>query len=309
MGVARLGFRGVVGKFFQRLDPVVADDWAPMVAMRMDTDQASEEYRWLGMTPAVREWIGGRQASGLRESGITIANKTYEATLDVNADELRRDKSSQILLRVGELAGRVREHWDKLLSALIVTPGNAYDGQGFYDTDHAEGDSGTQINLCAAAQLPGLDITTAASPTVEEAQVIMLQAIAYMMGYKDDKGEPLNANAKGFGFMVPLNMYMPFAQAATMPLIASGSGAKTNILANMPSFQIKVFPNPRLSTTTVLYMFRIDAEMKPFIMQEELLDIGEQDDTFLNNRILYGVKAIRAVGTAFWQYAMKMTTS
>lgn len=309
MGVTRLGYRGVIGRLFQRVTEVNADDWAPQVAMLIQTDQASEEYRWLGHAPAVREWIGGRQPAALRESGITIANKTYEASIELNIDELRRDKSGQMLLRVDDLAARVRSHWHKLLSDLIVTPGNAYDGTTFYSATHSEADSGTQLNLLTATQVPALDVTVAA-PTVAEIQAAIIGVVQYMMAYKDDKGEPLNWNAKSFMFMVPTWLAATFAQATAMPLINSGGAALPNLLTQWPGMSFRVVVNPRFTAgSLIFYTFIIDQAVKPFIMQEELLTVGEDDQEFMNNRKIIGVKLIRNVGTAFWQYASKATLS
>jgi phage major head subunit gpT-like protein len=71
----------------------------------------------------------------------------------------------------------------------------------------------------------------------------------------------------------------------------------------MAGFGWDVVVNPRLTDDDLWYMFRTDGAVKPFIMQDEMFETGTQDDTFLNNRILFGVKAIRNVGNGYWQYA------
>ena len=141
--------------------------WVDPVSMLFTSDQASETYAWLGQSPAMREWIGGREAKGFRENGITIANKKYEATLEIPLDWMRRDKTGQIQVRIDEMAQRANAHWAKLLTALIeageaATLGTCYDGQYFFDTDHSEGDSGTQSNDIS------VDITTTTAPTAAE---------------------------------------------------------------------------------------------------------------------------------------------
>lgn len=309
MGVTRLGYRGVIGRLFQRVTEINANDWAPKIAMKVDTDQASEEYKWLGHAPAVREWIGGRQPAALKESGITIANKTFEASIELNVDELRRDKSGQMRVRIDDLAARVRSHWHELLSTLIVTPGNGYDGTTFYSATHSEDDSGTQLNLLTSTQVPALDVT-AASPTVAEIQAACIGVVQYMLAYKDNKGQPFNANAKSFLFMVPVWLYATFVQAVSMPIINSGSAALPNLLAQWPGMNFEVVVNPRFTAgSLIFYTFITDSASKPFIMQEELMEVGEDDQSFMNNKMIVGVKLIRNVGTAFWQYASKSTLS
>ena len=107
-----------------------------------------EEYAWLGQVPAMRQWIGGRDAKGLPEYNFTIRNVHYEATLDFLVRDLRRDKTGQCLTRIRELATRANAHWASLLSTLILNGASTdcYDGEYFFDTDHSEGSSGNQSN-------------------------------------------------------------------------------------------------------------------------------------------------------------------
>lgn len=316
MGASGLGFRNVIGQFYARLEPLVADSWANRLSMYIKSDQESETYKWLGMVPGMREWVGGRAAKGFRENGITIAQRRFETTLDLDVDELRRDKTGQINVRIAELAGRVSEHWGELLSALIVagTTGDCYDGQDFFDASHSESESGTQINLLTASQVTTLNIGTATAPTEDEMAKAIFGVIAYMMGYKDDQGKYMNANARAFTVMVPLNLWEATEGALASRLIASGTGARTNTLADMVSrgkLSIDVVMNPRLasSASAVFHVFRTDAPAKPFIMQEELFETGSKDESFTNNRILVGVKALRNVGYGYWQYATHCTLS
>jgi hypothetical protein len=157
------------------------------------------------MAPAMREWVGGRQAKGFRENGITIVNKRYEATLEVLLDEMRRDKTGQVMVRVAELAQRTNAHWAKLLSTLLIAGESAvcYDGQFFFDTDHAEGDSGAQDNDLS------VDIAVTSAPTAGEMEGAILRLTQQILGFKDDQGEPMNEEARSFLVMVPVNMMRP----------------------------------------------------------------------------------------------------
>ena len=200
MSASALSSRAITGMFFVALQQYMGLSWIPNISMEFDSDQESETYKWLGMVPMMREWIGSRQAKGFRDNGITITNKKFEATLDVLVDWLRRDKTGQLKIRIAELAGRAGGHWGKLLSTLITngtgsTSGLCYDGQYFFDSDHSEGDSGTQLNLLTNSQVGALDVTTATTPTPVEAAKAILGVIGYMLTYKDDQGEPMNVQA------------------------------------------------------------------------------------------------------------------
>lgn len=321
MGAKGLGSRAIIGEFYNALEAYLASDWTGQVSMLFTSDQESETYKWLGMTPALREWIGGRQAKGFSENGISITNKTWEGTLKVLVDELRRDKTGQIMVRVGELARRSAELDGKLLNTLIVNgtggdSGLCYDGQYFFDTDHSEGASGTQINALAAAQVPTLNVVTATAPTPAEMANAILGVIAYMIGYKDDQGEPMNANARKFLVMVPVSLFQAALSAVMGTVVVGATGSFDNPIAVAKSkgFEVDVVCNPRLPWTTDFVVFRVDGQTKPFILQEEeplsisALAEGSEEE-FKNNWHLYGVKRICNVGYGYWQYAAKATLS
>ncbi|MFH1370358.1 MAG: Mu-like prophage major head subunit gpT family protein [Planctomycetota bacterium] len=318
MGASGLGSRAIIGKFYAALEAATGQSWVGRIAMMMNSDQESETYKWLGMVPALREWIGGRQAKGFRENGLTITNKTWEATLEILVDWIRRDKTGQIAVRISELAKRAIEHDAKLLSTLIAngtgaTSGLCYDGQYFFDTDHSEGDSGTQLNLLAAAQVPALDVTTATAPTSAEATKAILGVVAYMLTYKDDQGEPMNDNAREFLVMTAPVLWAQLAQGIIQPVVTSG---ETNAIVALKAdgFNISIAANSRLTYTTQFVTFRTDAPAKPFIVQEEepmsvsALAEGSEEE-FKNNRHLYGIKRISNVGYGYWQYAAHATLS
>lgn len=307
MGASNLGSRAVIGEFFRRLNQNDGMGWVPFVSMPFQSNQESESYAWLAQAPVMREWIGGRLAKGLSDHVITLINRPYEATLEVYTDELRRDKTGQIMIRIAELARRTNAHWAKLLNTLIVNgeTGTAYDGKNFFSTTHEEGDSGAQSNLIS------INVADPSAPTAAEMESIILQASTAIIAYKDDQGEPLNEDANRFLVMVPTSMMAAAAAATKNPVIVDTNGARTNTLTNLGGFGFELAVNPRLTDTTELYMFRSDSEVKPFIRQEEtgvkVEAIAEgSEEEFKNRRHLYGVSAYRTAGYGMWQDAVKI---
>lgn len=308
MGASSLSSRAIIGQFYNRLEQNVGAEWIDQISNLFNSNQESETYKWLGMAPAMREWIGGRQAKGFRENGITIVNKTFEATMEVLVDEMRRDKTGQIMVRVNEMADRVNAHWAKLLTTLIVAgeAGVCYDGQYFFDNDHAEGDSGAQSNDLT------FNVTTPTAPTASEMEQAIMAGVSAMMAFKDDQGEPMNENAKSFLVMVPTPFMYAAAAALKNPVIVDGSGARTNLITNIGGFNFGLAVNPRLSWTDKFALFRTDAETKSLIRQEEegvsVSAIAEGSELeFKHNKHEYGVKAIRNVGFGYWQRAALTT--
>lgn len=312
--------RAIVGSFYQRLEQVFANSWASKIAMPMQSDQDSEIYKWFGMVPAMREWKNGRLAKGLRDNGLTITNKTWEQTLQLDANEIRRNKTGQIPVRVAELAQRAGAHWEKLLSALITagdgsTYGLAYDGEYFFDTSRTEGDSGAQLNDLAAAQVAALNVGTATAPTQAEMSQAILGVIGYMLGWVDDQGEPINGDARQFLVMVPKNLWGSAVAAVANDFVRDTAGVVAdNVLKNAGTFSVEVVMNPRVDWTAEFAVFRTDAPAKPFIIQEELplqvQVLGEgSEHAFKNDTHLFGTKMCGNVGYGLWQYAAKATLS
>lgn len=307
MSARSLSSRAIIGEFFLRLDQDLAGTWIPGVSREFTSDQESETYKWLGMSPAMREWTGGRQPRGMRASGITIPNKKYESTLEVMMDEIRRDKTGQVMIRVQEQAERANAHWASLLSTLIIAGESTacYDGQFFFDTDHAEGDSGTQSNDIAN------NIVTTTAPTASELQTSILLATQAILGFKDDTGEPMNENAREFLVMIPVPYLGAAATALGATVIAQDSN-RLIALGSLGGFTYKLATNARLTWTTKFAVFRTDGAMSALIRQsEEALKMSAQAEgsaeEFNNDRHLYGITARRNVGYGYWQKACLVT--
>jgi phage major head subunit gpT-like protein len=281
--------------------------------MRMDRDQPSETYKWLGMSPMLREWVGGRQAKGFLVNGITIDNKHYEATVDILEKDMRRDKTGQINVRIGEMATRANTHFASLLSTLILaghtTGGECYDGQYFFDTDHSEGDSGTQSNSISAdiSEYPTVVAGDTTKPSVEEFQQATLEAVTKILSFVDDRGEPMNENAANFIVMVPPSFGFVAQSSLLMPFTAGTTVQRAEGLNIVPVI------NTRLSTwTTQFAVFRTDGSVKPFIRQEERgvqmkAKAEGSEYAFDNAAYQFGIDTWRNVAYGYWQHACKVT--
>lgn len=301
---ALLTSRAIIAEIYNRLT-MGDESWATRYAMRVESRQETENYGWLGMVPAMREWIGGRDPKRLREFTWAISNKDYEATLEILVKELRREQSGQIRIRIAELARRALSHPAKLMSARIIAGETTvcYDGQNFFDTDHAEGESGSQDNDRTGAAANGT------TPTVPEMRDAIMTCIQAILGFKDDQGEPMNEGARRFEVMVPIPFYATAVSAVTLPVIDQGAA---NIIPAMPNLSIEVVPNTRLTWTDKFATFRTDGDTKPFIMQEEVpLNVsavaeGSQLE-FTDRKHWYGVDWAGAIDYGFWQHACLFT--
>jgi phage major head subunit gpT-like protein len=314
----KITLKQIVGKFFLALQQDEGAQVLGNIANMFDSTVKTEQYGWLGAVPQFREWVGGRNKKAPAEYSMSITNKKYEVTEGFTNDDLRRDKTGQIDIRIAELAQRTNAHWLKLIMQLLVdgdtdTYGTAYDGQYFFDTDHSEGSSGTQDNDISIdiSALPVTNHGTSTSPSAGELELVILRCIQQMMGFVDDVGEPMNEMARNFTVCVPV-AYMAAAQAATgSPLIDS---TRTNTIMTMSrdGFNINLFVSPRIDWTTQLAVLRTDSAVKPFIRQEEsgieVKTLGPgSDHEFKEDEQLFGVQSVRAAGYGRWQYACMAT--
>ena len=307
--------RAIIGSFYDTLSGVAVPSWVGGISRQIRSDQPSETLKWLGMAPAMREWVGGRDAKGFTDNGITIANKTFEATIKANVDDLRRDKTGQFMARINDLAFRAEQHRASLLTTLIINGESTacYDGQFFFDTDHSY-TGGADYTTAQDNDLV-FDISdagtggTATAPTVETMRDAMLKAVQQIMGFKDDRGEPMNEDAASFVVMVPTSFMTAAMGAVSLPLVGGGN---SNLIVQQSDFRLRVAVNPRLTWTTKLAVFRDDGRVKPLVEQieydPEIAAIAEGSEMEIKEREhLYTVTRSGNVAYGYWQHACLVT--
>lgn len=306
-----LSSRAVMGMYYARLEADIGMGWLDGIANMFNSDQPSETYVFLGQTPAMREWVGKRQAKGLRVNSFTISNVHYEDTIEFAIKDMRRDKTGQIEARINEFADQGTIHWSKLCSDLILNAASSvcYDGQFYFDTNHSEGDSGVQSNSISVdiSALPTKVHGAAASaPSVEEFQQSMLRGVAQILSFKDDQGQPMNQGAKKFTVVVPVGLYLT-ATAAVSQMVSAylAPNLNPNIIAGL---SLDVQMDPRSIWTDQFALFRADASTKGLIRQQEtepVLKVKDENSEFAfdNAAVQFGIDAWRGADYGHWQRA------
>lgn len=314
MDASLLSSRAIMGMYFARLEMDAGMGWIDGISNLFGSDQASETYNFLGQTPAMREWLGSRQAKGFSGQGVTILNKHYEGTIEIQKKDARRDKTGQLEARMFEFADRGQTHWASLLSALLLNGASTvcYDGQYYFDTDHVEGQSGSQSNKITVdiSALPAAVHGVITAPSVEEAQQVLLAGIAQIMGFKDDQGEPMNENARAFTVVVPVSLFLVFSAAvAAITTAALQQNLNPNLIKGIT---IDVQMNARLTWDDTVAIFRTDSPIKGFIRQvEQEVELKAKAEgsefEFDNDAWQFGIDGWRGVGYGYWQRACLVT--
>lgn len=303
--------RAIKAEFKRALSIAAAPQWVSAITNLFTSDQASEEYAWLEAVGALREWVDGRSAQTFDEESLTIINKHFERTIDFSLRDMRRDKFGMIQIRIADLVRRAMSHPASLLTTLIEDGEDhtCYDGQYFFDTDHSEGDSGTQDNDITVdiSTLPVETAGTTTLPSVAEMQFVIATAIQQMMGFKDSAGEPMNEDLQNFVVMGPTAYHNVLHQAVFTPVqVAETQSALTALKSD---YSIRAVTNPRLTWTDKIAVFSADGPIKPFIFQREtnyhLSSKAEGSDyEHDNDRHQYGIDYWGNVGYGLWQRAV-----
>jgi phage major head subunit gpT-like protein len=309
-----LSSRAIIGMYYARLESSPGLAWVEGVSNLFGSDQAAETYAFLGMSPRFREWVGSRQAKGLRGNEVMIVNKHYESTLEIAKKDVKRDKTGQIAVRVNEFADGSQTHWASLVSTLLLNGASqlCYDGQYFFDTDHSEGDSGAQSNKITVdiSALPAAVHGVVTAPSVEEMQQAILAGIAQILSFKDDRGEPMNETASQFLVKVPVGLYMVAASAvSTLATSSLQQNLNPNLIAGLT---VRVQMNPRLTWTDTFSVHRTDSPIKSFIRQtEQEVELAAKAEgsefEFDNKAWQFGIDAWRGAGYGYWQRACLVT--
>jgi phage major head subunit gpT-like protein len=165
-GLARLytAFTAVFNAAFQE-----TQTWFERAAMTVPASTRIMDYKFLLDFPMVREWLGDRQISSLEPKAYQVETKDWEATIEVDRNDIEDEQLGFYNPIVAALAQEARKHPEKLIADLMSAGFTTacYDGQYFFDTDHPVG-TGTAANFGGGSGSPWflLDTSRAIKPFI-----------------------------------------------------------------------------------------------------------------------------------------------
>jgi phage major head subunit gpT-like protein len=115
-----------------------APSFRDQLAMVVPSSTRTNDYKFLLQFPMLREWVGDRVIKSLAAESFQITNKSFEATVEVDRDDIEDDQLGIFSPMVAELAKSAKQHPDILIAALMAA-GLAvacYDGKMFFAADH-----------------------------------------------------------------------------------------------------------------------------------------------------------------------------
>lgn len=271
------------------------------VCTTIPSNQKQENYAWLGNTPRLRQWVSERVPKALQEHGFSIVNKDWESTIAVDRNAQNDDISGQTKIRVNQLGAGAKKDQNLYFSEVVEagTSELCYDGQYFFDTDHSEGASGTQINYFnGASYVFGATAVKA--------------AMTAMRGFKDDTGR--KAGMRATHVMVPAGLEWTADELFNPAIIR---GVTTDPAKAQLAGKLQVIVNPDLTEDATVansawYLLDLSQPVKPFIYQlrEDFkftaLDNPDSYDNFMRKTLYYGVEARFEFGYGDWRGAIRL---
>jgi phage major head subunit gpT-like protein len=273
------------------------------IASEIPTTLPIQNYGFLGRGAVMKERIDEDIEQEILAKGYTLADKTYTGLLVIERRTLEDDQYGLLQIRAREMGQEPVRHWNQLAYEGIARGFSslAYDGQYFFDSDHAEGASGTQSNVTNAA------LSDAALQAAETA----------MMGFVDDKGVPMGirpdtlvvgpANARKAHDLVGSPVVVVRPGDGT---VSTGATAATNY-QNYFQGRYNIVVNPYLRGTSAYYWALLDTSrtIKPIVIQSRS-DVPITVETDLTDpqarikeRFQFKVRGRYVQGYGLWQTA------
>lgn len=292
--------RGLNAAFQQGLKAEV-DSRLMALAMPVNSVGRAENYGWLENIGSLKEVIDEVTIEAVEKSNYSLTNKTFAKAIQVRRDDLDDDQVGGAMTQANNVAVRGRLFPQKLIMDAIIAGaaagGECYDGQYFFDTDHATGASGTQSNKLAGTGV-----------TVAQIEADLIAAKAAMLNFKDAAGEPIYESDFQQKLIVvcPPAILHKFQQLANSAYISQTD----NILKGT----FEPVASPRLTDANDWYLFDVGNVLKPLVLQNraplELERLQQNSEmSVLKEKFVWKARWRGAVGYGFWQMAVKTTNT
>ncbi|OIV46740.1 head protein [Sodalis sp. TME1] len=266
------------------------------VATLVPSTGKENTYAWLSRFPRMRKWIGDKQVKALAASTYTLVNDDYEATVEVDRNDIQDDQLG-VYQPQAQDAGFAAKQWPDEMVFELLNKGfseKGYDGQPFFSDTHSMGKT-TYSNL-------GKKPLSAAS--LAEAQASYGEARKQLRQMKDEEGRPLN-------IMPNLLVVPPALDDVARTLITAErlDDGKANIYKGTA----EVLVVPWLTSDSAWFLMDTSRPLKPLIFQQRqaplfvaMTDINSPD-VFMRKQFKFGAEARGQAGFGFWQMAYGST--
>lgn len=255
------------------------------IATEVKANTISVDYAWIGDFPNMIEWTGERTLKDLKANTYTITRKKWESTIEVSRDVIEYDSLGIVKPRVQAMAESVRDHYDEIVFSLLEANSACYDGKPFFATDHAVGNSSFSNSLDFAL-------------TAEN----FLKARQEMRGICNEYGNPLRIRPS-------LLVVPPELEVEAIKILKAQTNA--NGASNITYGLCDYIVCDRLTDPRAWYLFDTTRVLKPLVLQINRnvefagLDKPTDENVFMRDSFLYGIRTEDNAGYGMWQLALK----
>ncbi|MDR0472763.1 MAG: Mu-like prophage major head subunit gpT family protein [Treponema sp.] len=122
-------------EFGEQIQLLEAESFHKIGATTITSNSKSNTYGWMGRFPQLREWIGDRAFENVKNSSYVIENKKYEATLNVEREDIEDDNLGIYRPMAKSMADEYVAFLNRNLAALLKDGFTTacYDGKNFFD--------------------------------------------------------------------------------------------------------------------------------------------------------------------------------
>lgn len=229
------------------------------ICTEIPSNSKSNTYGWVAQMLVLREWLGPRIALNLSEHAYTLANKTFEGTVEVDRDDIEDDNLGIYTgVMMPQLGEATKKHPDILVRSLInANTALAFDGLSLFNAAHLTFDK------------------TGTTPTYSNAFNVLLDANNFntvwsaMASYVGEDGLPV-------GVMPNLLIVPPQLKLAALTIMNGGlyspitgqPGAGAIAIENPLKGWCEILVVPELaSTPQAWYLADTSKAIKPFVFQ------------------------------------------
>lgn len=269
--------------FFARINESMNSALWRRISTLVTSAERTREYGWLGSSPSVREFNAERRPAGLGEFTYVIRNRKWEASIEVDNDDLRHYKrGDQVQIRIAQLADRFASHPNTYLFKTVLPAGesdNGYDGVPFFSDSHPVAGATQSNALTHSVGDPG-----ALTPT--EVEGIFNKAWVALMGMRDDQGEQAGESPKSL-VLACAHTHVPVFNKLLNPAFGLLDGGTSRSVSHN---DVTVYGTPNIPNDRI-YLLNASDYIKPFVFQQvSEVEFGS-DENFLTDFTVFGAKA------------------
>jgi phage major head subunit gpT-like protein len=274
------------------------ETWHQKCCSTVPSNGRENRYAWMDKLPVMREWIGERVIQNAIARGVTIPNRDFELTVELDRNEILDDQIGVYSLTVPGI-GTQAKLWPDYLCADTLQAGktaaqSAFDGQPFFSASHP-------INLEDTAAGTYSNLYTTKPLTAQNYNDVR----ATMLGYLGRDGKTLNVRPSML--IVPPQLEQAARQILNAdfiaPSAAMGQNAGSVVQTNTLKGSAELLVVPQLSNEgNVWYLCDCTKPIKPCVFQirkapEFIPYVSPSDpELFRRKKFVYGVDSRGNIG-------------